>query len=122
MKKHLSIIFLLLFMLQSTNKLWIMVSFYAQRDFIIENLCENRFEPMTICGGVCFLDKQLVESEKEKQKLPNINEKEVQFYCSDLNSIAIKQIFTIPIFHHNIGNTSVANIGYTHAIFHPPKA
>ena len=109
-------------MLQSTSELWIMASFYAQRDFIIENLCENRFEPMTICGGVCFLDKQLVENEKEEQKLPNFNEKEVQFYCSELNSIAVKQNFTIPIIYPNIGYTSAANIGYILAIFHPPKA
>ena len=122
MKRSLSILFILLFMLQSTSKLWIMASFYAQRDYIIDNLCENRFEPMTMCGGVCFLDKQLVENEKEEQKIPNFNEKEVQFVSSKLSTIAIKQSFTVPIIHPYTGYFSSHDIGYIHAIFHPPKA
>ncbi|MDO6435890.1 hypothetical protein Q4534_00665 [Cyclobacterium sp. 1_MG-2023] len=122
MRKSLSILFVLLFMLQSTSKLWIMASFYAQRDYIIENLCENRFEPMTMCGGVCFLDKQLAENEKEEQNSQNFNEKEVQFFCPEVGSYALNQSLLIPISHHKPSYTSAYNIGYIHGIFHPPKA
>ena len=121
MKRSLSILFVLLFMLQSTSKLWIMASFYAQRDYIIDYLCENRFEPMTMCGGVCYLDKQLEENEKEEQKTANFNEKEVQFFCTEIGIINTYPSYSVPQKHPFFSYTKAILRDFSHSIFHPPK-
>jgi hypothetical protein len=63
MKKYL-IYFLLASLLgQSSRQVWVMVSFYWNQAYIAENLCVNRFEAITVCGGKCYLIKKLGETE-----------------------------------------------------------
>lgn len=116
MKKNIAIVLLFVFAMQSTTNLWILASFYIQRDYIAENLCVNRFDKIPICKGQCYLNKQLKENEKQEQKLPDLRQKEIQLFfqqeCFTLKfftplqentkPIGYNQVFTITNFHCSI--------------------
>ncbi|RZJ86373.1 MAG: hypothetical protein EOO20_18440 [Chryseobacterium sp.] len=88
MKKLLSISLLLLFLIQATSSLWILVSFYVNRNYISKNICINRFDLIPICEGQCYLTDRLKKNDAEEQKLPELKQKEVQlFYLEDLSPV-----------------------------------
>jgi len=121
MKKLSSYILLLCFVLQSTAQVWIVTSFYIQRDYIANNLCENRFEPIPICQGHCYLTKQLKENEKQEQKFPDIKLKEIMLYIQSVSSFQSRIIITkltdkVLVFDENSTPLEVIT-----SIFHPPQ-
>jgi hypothetical protein len=61
-------------MLQSFSKAVIFVDFYANRDYIAKNLCENRRTPIIHCYGRCQLNKRLLEDEKQDSSSPERKE------------------------------------------------
>jgi len=85
MKKILIPIMLLTFVLQSTCNFWIIISFYANRDYISENICINRFDKIPVCKGQCFLNQKLKENQKQEQKLPDLKGKEIQLFCNAID-------------------------------------
>lgn len=71
MKNILSISLGLLILLQSTGKLWIVISFKLHQDEIARTLCINRNKPELLCSGKCVLDERLQSHDnQEKQQLP----------------------------------------------------
>lgn len=122
MKKILLPIMLLTFVLQSTCNFWIMVTFYANRDYISENICINRFDTIPVCKGQCFLNKQLKETQKQEQKFPDLKGKEVQLFCQ----FVVEDTENIRAFFKESSRPSVLP-DFTlikklpTSIFHPPK-
>ena len=53
-------------LLQTFNQVVIVAQFYANRDFIAKNLCENRAKPERKCCGKCYLSKQLNKADDTK--------------------------------------------------------
>ncbi|MEL7003798.1 MAG: hypothetical protein AAFN93_13830 [Bacteroidota bacterium] len=50
------------------------LDFELRRDYIAEVLCINRDEPITVCGGSCFLSDQLERaSDHQKDQDKTIN-------------------------------------------------
>ena len=82
MKKILIHILLLTFVFQSTCNFWIIISFYANRAYISENICINRFDKIPVCKGQCFLNEKLQDNQKQEQKLPDLKGKEIQLFCN----------------------------------------
>lgn len=109
-------------MFQSTSNVWIVTSFYINRDYIAKELCINRFDKVPLCKGKCYLEKKMSDNEKEEQKIPTVKEKEIQLYFCPITptffhsntpievskSIVVKQ-------NDNIKST------FLYSIFHPPK-
>lgn len=121
MKKILVIVFLIAFLFQSSGKLWVLVSFYAQREYIAEKLCVNRFDLLPLCQGQCYLGEQLKENEKKEQNLPDIKQKELQLFCQSnisfqLNKLAIELPATH--FHRTLAFSSST---FLFSVFHPPQ-
>lgn len=81
MKGVFAILLMIAFVYQSTHGLWILASFYIQRDFIARNICVNRFDPATMCNGKCYLKKQLKETEQKDDKVPDTKPRECQLFC-----------------------------------------
>ena len=61
----------------------IYLDFELRKDFIIKNLCENRFKPQLKCNGTCYLAKKLnkiaednatKETQKKSQSMKKIME------------------------------------------------
>lgn len=89
MKKHL-VTYLLIacVILQSTAQLWIIASFYIQRDLIAKTLCENRMVKDSQCQGKCYLNHELKENEKQQeQQFPDLKVREFQLFANN-NSLA----------------------------------
>lgn len=82
MKIGLHIILLLTVLVSIFHKTLIIGSFYARKAYIIEFLCENRQKPELHCDGKCYLKKQMNDTEKEKNNVPNfpVLEENVTFY------------------------------------------
>lgn len=122
MKKTAVYFLLILFVIQSTSNLWIISSFYINRDYIAKELCINRFDKMPVCKGICYLEKKISDNEKKEQKIPNVKEKEIQLYFYQQESIefskkSIVENSKMAIIQKdsNIKNT------FLYSIFHPPK-
>lgn len=81
MKKFVAYILLIGFITQSFSQLWVMTSFYINREYIAENICINRFEAIPVCKGQCYLDDKLKETEnKQEQQLPDVKQNQIQLF------------------------------------------
>lgn len=122
MKKTAVYFLLILFVIQSTSNLWIISSFYINRDYIAKELCINRFDKIPVCKGICYLEKKISDNEKKEQKIPNVKEKEIQLYFYQQESIEFSKKSIVE-------NSKVASIQkdsnikntFLYSIFHPPK-
>lgn len=121
MKRAFAIFFLIVFVFQSSSTLWIMASFYVQRDYISKNLCVNRFDAIPVCKGQCYLTKQLKENEKKEQNLPDLKQKEIQlFYLNNLSFAFPKTIFEERLYNLHYRDNFLSS-EYLFSIFHPPQ-
>ena len=57
-------------LLQNLTRVMIYVNFEINREYIAKNLCINRDEPITVCGGKCYLQKQLEDQARKEQSNP----------------------------------------------------
>lgn len=55
-------------MLPSLQKVWIMVDFKINQEFIARVLCINKAKPKFACHGSCQLSKKLQEQENQEKK------------------------------------------------------
>lgn len=122
MKKIVLYFILMSFVIQITSNLWIISSFYINRNYIAKELCINRFDEIPVCKGICYLEKKIADNDKETQKIPNVKEKDIQlyFYQQEPIEFSKKSIVensktTILKKESNIKNT------FLYSIFHPPK-
>ena len=122
MRKIVIHILLLTFVFQSTCNFWIIISFYANRDYISENICINRFYKIPVCKGKCFLNKKLNEAEKQEQKLPNLKVKEMQLFCNTIDySHTSATVFFVAFPKPDILPDFTLIRQRSTSIFHPPK-
>ncbi|WP_339715193.1 hypothetical protein [uncultured Kriegella sp.] len=49
---------------------WPLAEYMLNYDYIVENLCENRAQPMLNCNGKCYLAKKLAEESGEEEQNP----------------------------------------------------
>ena len=122
MKKILIHIMLLAFVFQSTCNFWIIISFYANRDYISENICINRFDKIPVCKGQCFLNGKLQENQKQEQKLPDLKGKEIQLFCNAIDYAPAN----LPVFFQEYPKPAILPDftlvrKLSTSIFHPPK-
>lgn len=123
MKKLFSYLFLISFVFQSTSQLWIITSFYIQRDFIAKNLCVKKEIKNNDCQGQCHLKKQLHEDEKkQEQQLPDIKQKEIQLFATNGSAFNIAPIYK-SLYSEKMPTTKQGFVssGFLFSVFHPPK-
>lgn len=121
MKKAVAIFLLITFVLQSTSNLWIIASFYAQRDYISQNLCINRFDAIPICKGQCYLNKQLKENEKKEQNFPNLKQKEIQLFVENDFSFEFEKIIFQDRLITPTHRDKYLSSEFLFSVFHPPQ-
>ena len=73
-KRHIAFFMLLLISFKILIVPFVYLDFELRKEYIVKNLCENRFTPQLHCDGKCYLAKQLhkvaqdhARSETEKQ-------------------------------------------------------
>ncbi|MCB0425478.1 MAG: hypothetical protein KDD13_12650 [Mangrovimonas sp.] len=123
MKRPLSILLLIVFLLPQFAKVGIFISFKANQDFIAKVLCINKDKPELQCNGKCHLAKELNKTESKDQNSPITitNKTEILLFFE-------KQ--KIPEFRVLLGmhrKKSFVHIkeqytsAYRNGVFHPPK-
>jgi hypothetical protein len=101
------------------------LDFELRKDYIIQNLCENRFKPQLNCNGQCYLAKKLhkiaednatKETQKQSQSMKKIIEEVFDttplFSLDWMNELpSAKSIYTYQLAHFQ---------SITISLFHPP--
>lgn len=125
---HKNYIALLLLMLISVKTILVPVvylDFELRKDYIIQNLCENRFKPQLNCNGKCYLAKKLhkiaednatKETQKQGQSIKKIMEEVFEttplFSCD----LMVKNLSPKPIYSYHLAHFQ----SVTFSVFHPP--
>ncbi len=121
LKKLIAILFLFVILVQSTSKLWVIGSFYLNREFIAENICINRFDAIPVCKGQCYLKKELKQSDTRDEKLPDVKIKDIQLFCQQ-KSLLENAIYSEP---EQIQNPNYCinfySSNFSSSVFHPPQ-
>jgi hypothetical protein len=122
LKKLLSILLFIAFLVQSTSQLWILVSFKINQANIASRLCVNRFEAIPVCKGSCFLENQLNQDQKQQQKFPDLKFKEISLFCQDHTADQMPQTVELNsnIIYPSL-NASFASSAYLRSVFRPPS-
>lgn len=58
-KRYISLFLLFLISFKLLVVPFVYLDFELRKEYIIQNLCENRFKPQLHCDGKCYLSKQL---------------------------------------------------------------
>ncbi|MFI5196472.1 MAG: hypothetical protein ACHQD8_05235 [Chitinophagales bacterium] len=121
MKKFFAILAFLGILFQTFSQVVIIAEYYANKDYIAKNLCENRNKPQMHCDGKCCLKKKLANEGKEQAPSPRNQKSEqvVNLFCGHTD-VGIKPYFikSLPVryFSYNDLRTSA----FYHSVFHPP--
>ncbi|MCF6180749.1 hypothetical protein [Lutibacter sp.] len=75
--KTLAIFFYLLYLLAMVKPLIPIVEYYANYNYIVTELCENKDKPFLECNGKCYLAKELNkvnhDDQNHESNVPKIN-------------------------------------------------
>lgn len=124
-KSYIALLLLALVSVKTLLVPAVYLDFEMRKDYIIQNLCENRFKPQLNCNGQCFLAKKLhkiaednatKETQKQGQNIKKIMEEVFEttplFSCEWLfNNLSPKSIYS----YQSGGLHS-----FIPSIFHPP--
>lgn len=123
MKSIAMFFFSLMMLFQGTASIWVMAAFYANREYIAKNKCENRLIVENTCQGQCVLMKKLHEEQDRKQEQAELDIKGVQLF------VQLHQVFQQQAIDHSIVSINyipyrpvLVPFGHTSSIFRPPIA
>lgn len=123
LKKLLTILLALAFVVQSTSQLWIKAAFYSNRDYIANNLCINRFDAIPVCKGSCYLEEKLSQDkEQQKSTSAEVKVKEIVlfFQQSFVELYAQNDIASFIEREFNLFSNNCIPQNFISKIFHPP--
>jgi hypothetical protein len=111
---------LLAFMAQTFDRFMIEADFYANRNYVAANLCENKDKPWLHCCGKCQLNKKLKEhdnNDEQNTESKGINKDEV---ISSKSFFPQLTFFTATVLHEYQQFICGPVSNYNGNIFHPP--
>jgi hypothetical protein len=122
MKRLLTYFLLASFVMQSCSGIWVVASFYIQRDYIASTLCVNRFDAISVCKGQCYLEQELKASEEDElQQVPASKQKEVQLYTQDCLSFKLAPVCRLHSEKIPAMDQKLIPQGVVASVFHPPE-
>lgn len=109
--------------IQSVSYLWIVSSFYAQKEYIIQNLCINRFKSASKCQGHCYLAKKLKENSASPEQLPESKLKEAPSFVviESIIDLAVVAALCPPAVKIPLFDERLMLPELIFSIFHPPR-
>ncbi|WP_317897819.1 hypothetical protein [Aurantibacillus circumpalustris] len=121
MKNIFSILFLALILFQSVSGLFILGYYNANKQYISQNLCVNRFDAVSICKGKCFLTKKLKEKEQSEKKFPDLKKQSIQLYSQkSFSNEFINTSNELILFNFSRYNASLPEASLK-SVFRPPQ-
>ncbi len=123
--RNTAVVFLVLNILGSSLMVpLIYLDFELRRDYIAEVLCINRDEPITVCGGKCYLDLRLEKAteHQESESATHERQPELSFFSQE---VALLEFEGSP----NSGDSSPPSMddpcctrSFIEDVFHPPRS
>ena len=107
---------------QAFSKVFIVLDYQANKNYIAEFLCVNRNKPELHCEGHCYLKKELKKAEQAENQSADQNQKlklDITLYCQNLFNINLTPR-SVKVAVHAPFVTAAATSRPT-AIFHPPS-
>ena len=98
--------------------------YQINKDYISQNLCENRDKPQMKCCGKCYLKKKLAkvdESSNNGKQEQSKSDKAEQFDCIIPQKVTINKIYFVEKQIHFVVMPTFYFHRYFHSIFHPPS-
>lgn len=120
--KYVALILVFLGLLvQSFNKLFIVLDFRLNRSYIARNLCVNRDKPQMHCNGKCHFMKVMKQEQKKDQDNPEHRaDNKFELICTDYSQTKLHPVVTrTKCSYPRIKETIYS--GFSTASFHPPQ-
>ncbi len=116
-------ILILLILTQTFSTWFVVVAFRLNREYIANNLCENRSKPELNCKGNCVLMKKMKqETEKEKQAPGALK---IEINANFLTTASFSDLLELPVFDSQTSWTTIFRSGQpidrSLTVFHPPS-
>jgi len=123
LKKFIAILAFAGILLQTFSQVVIVAQYYANKDYIAKNLCENRGKPKMHCDGKCCLKKRLAKEGKDQVPSPRNQKSEqtVTLFFTD-HVPAVWQAFVEPVPNHYFNRDDLRTFSFHSSVFHPPAA
>ena len=126
-KRYIALFLLLLLSIKMLLVPFVYLDFELRKEYIIQNLCENRFKPQLHCDGKCYLAKQLQKvaednARQETQKQSDTVKKMLQEVFEEINVaiLPVPQIVQLDVtFPHP---RSLFSAFFLKALIKPPIA
>lgn len=120
LKKFIAIAAFAGILLQTFNQVIILAQYYANKDYIAKNLCENRNNPKMHCDGKCCLKKRLAKECKDQAPSPdNQKSEQVTLFCSYSRFVLAPPI-VISVSSHYFNRNDLRTFSFPHTVFRPP--
>lgn len=92
-------LFMAISMTPGVHQATVQLLFMANRDYVASELCVERDEPISVCGGSCFLEKQLERTNSQDEERLPVSEEEsklvlsyAQLECFSLRAFAFESM------------------------------
>jgi hypothetical protein len=99
------------------------IEYYANYNYIVTELCENKDKPFLECNGKCYLAKELkkvnYENHNHKSNLPKINFKDFLITSIENDNYSFLYIESLPL--KIFGNKEITPFKLYNSILKPPK-
>ena len=119
MRLFASIILLIAFSAQSFSTWIIEANYYINRNYIAQNLCENKDKPNLHCCGKCFLKKQLKNQERQEQSpYAGKDKTEILLFTPAKSFVFNSYQVRLKREYHPYHNSIL--VSFPHSVFHPP--
>lgn len=116
---------LLAFLTQLGSRLYVLVNFQVNKEYIAENLCENKDEPESCCEGSCHLTKELIKVEEAESQGPLKSDDSKKEKLEDIFTFTsiIKVFFQLNGLEVKefIADKFKLKKGFLPSVFHPPS-
>lgn len=124
MRYLVTYLILLSFVFQIANRIYVLIDFQVNKEFIAENLCEKKDEPESCCEGSCHLSKELVKLEEKEDQSPANPSQTKKEKSEELIYIQTNKAKLKPRKHNfDLVKTSIKDnlqSGFVTKPFHPP--
>lgn len=108
-------------MLPNFYKVWILIDFQINQDFIARVLCINKAKPKLACHGKCHLSKKLQEQEKQEKKQVPQSQKDTfdtLFFSNSFTKVKGRYFHQQSLIGHP---PRFYSFDFLDQIFHPPQ-
>jgi hypothetical protein len=107
---------------QTFSKLFVIIDFRVNRNYIAKTLCENRNKPQMHCNGQCVFMKKLKQEEKKDEENPNRRaDNQFEAIAENFEPFHLKSIDFISLVR-NVKPSDRIISPFDYPPFHPPQA